>query len=333
MQKLHIRDLLLPWLQLHRKGGAGSGGLLSAAFPLNDAAGGLLAFLSISLSVLLAALTAVGSWAIGAVRSALGRLLAEIDAEDVLGLRGLLNGMDLLTGLAGIVLYWYLPLVGLVRALVTLGGLQLARLWLERREDQQLRPCVHCSAPVHRSAPACARCRTAQPQVQRIGWFGLAQRQPVGDAAEHHLDLISRRRCPTCAGRLSERGLSQRCRACGTVTFADAAALRGYLQRIDRRVPLIVVGCLLCGLIPLIGLVPGLILYRLSLVAAVSGYIGAGTGCLTRWGVRLLNALLIMLQPLPVIGAVTLPLLCVSNYLIYRTVLLRDAAAAGSFRQ
>jgi hypothetical protein len=284
------------------------------------------------LSLLLAGLTAFGSWLIGALRSALTRLLSEFDSEDGLGLRALLNRLDLLTGLFSLLLVWYLPLLGLLLALAVAGMLLLLRLVIERRSAGSNVPCGQCSRPIPATAPFCAGCGTAQPAARQVGLFGLPLARPLRDLSAQQFALITVRRCPRCATRLPQRTISQSCPGCTTRTFADAAAVQGYLTRLDRRLPWVVLGCLLCGLVPLFGLIPGLMLYRIGLISALSSYIGDGRGCLVRTAINLLNALLVMLQPLPVIGAVTLPLLCLSNYVVYRGV-LRRAAGSGSLGQ
>jgi hypothetical protein len=206
--------------------------------------------------------------------------------------------------------------------------LLLLRLVIERRSAGSNVPCGQCSRPIPATAPFCAGCGTAQPAARQGGLFGLPLARPLRDLAAQQFALITVRRCPRCATRLPQRTISQSCPGCTTRTFADAAAVQGYLTRLDRRLPWVVLGCLLCGLVPLFGLIPGLMLYRIGLISALSSYIGDGRGCLVRTAINLLNALLVMLQPLPVIGAVTLPLLCLSNYVVYRGV-LRRAAGSG----
>lgn len=78
---------------------------------------------------------------------------------------------------------------------------------------------------------------------------------------------------------------------------------------------------------------PGIIYYRLSLIASVRRYLPRHVGCLTRWGVRLLNLSLITLQPIPGLGALTLPAMCISNFYIYQAVLLGEAKKLKSVNQ
>jgi hypothetical protein len=81
------------------------------------------------------------------------------------------------------------------------------------------------------------------------------------------------------------------------------------------------------GAIPLLGLVPGVAYYRLNLVSGLRGYIPPLRGITTRWLVRLIHVLVVVVQPIPLVGAVALPVLCWSTYAIYRRSLAGRARA------
>jgi hypothetical protein len=109
------------------------------------------------------------------------------------------------------------------------------------------------------------------------------------------------------------------------VTFADEAEFERYLERLSARLPRTLLICLGLGAIPLLGVIPGVVYYRLNLVAGLRGYVPPLRGCASRWLVRGLHVLVVALQPIPLVGALTLPLLCWSTYAIYRRVLLGRA--------
>ena len=74
---------------------------------------------------------------------------------------------------------------------------------------------------------------------------------------------------------------------------------------------------------PLLGLIPGIVYYRLSLLGGLRRYLPTGASIVTRWTVRLLNLVLIALQWIPFVGAAMLPLLCITNFALYRRALRR----------
>src|SRR5262249_45132067 len=136
---------------------------------------------------------------------------------------------------------------------------------------------------------------------------------------------VARKRCPVCASRLAKSAVRQACATCGKVTFASPAEFERYLDVLAARLPRTLLVSGLLGAIPLVGLVPGVVYYRLNLVGGLRGYGPPLRGCATRWGVRALHVVVLVLQPIPLIGALVLPLLCWSTYAIYRRVLSGSA--------
>jgi hypothetical protein len=99
----------------------------------------------------------------------------------------------------------------------------------------------------------------------------------------------------------------------------DAQFARDYIAAIDRRVPSVLLVCFLLGLIPILGVIPGVIYYRLSIVAPFRRYIPPARGFLLRWGVRLVILILVAFQWVPVAGGFALPAMALINYTAYRT--------------
>ena len=98
-----------------------------------------------------------------------------------------------------------------------------------------------------------------------------------------------------------------------------------YLARLNAKLPDTMVTCFVLGLVPFLGLIPGLVYYRTSLLSSMRYYLPRTTGCFFKWVVKIWNLCLIGMQPVPVIGAFTLPILCLTNYWIYRSVFKRHA--------
>lgn len=272
----------------------------------------------------------VGSltWILAIFRKATLRVLEEIDEDDTLGIQGVISWLEDLGVAGGVVLVVILPLVALAVFGLTLLGLYLFRRAMERREERSKIPCSHCKQPTHPSAFSCPSCGGANPKPVQVGWFGEPRVQPVTDPAEHRIRLISRRRCPVCVTKLTQRTIRQACPACGTETFDSAAAVNDYLAALQARLPKTALICFGLGFIPVLGIIPGVIYYRLSLLSGLRAYVPRSTGCLARWGVRLLNLVLIALQWIPGFGAVMLPAMCASNFYIYRSVVAREGPKA-----
>ena len=99
-----------------------------------------------------------------------------------------------------------------------------------------------------------------------------------------------------------------------------------YVAFIDRRVPLVCMACFLLGLIPVLGVIPAVILYRLQIVAPFRRYIPRGRNFLLRWGIRLVSLVLVAFQWVPLLGGLLLPLLALVNYWAYRSAFRKLAS-------
>ena len=107
--------------------------------------------------------------------------------------------------------------------------------------------------------------------------------------------------------------------------MGDPRFARDYIASIDRRVPSVLVVCFLLGLIPVLGVIPGVIYYRLSIVAPFRRYIPPGRGLLLRWVVRLAVLVLVAFQWVPVAGGLAVPSMALINYVAYRSAYRRLA--------
>jgi hypothetical protein len=103
---------------------------------------------------------------------------------------------------------------------------------------------------------------------------------------------------------------------------------RGYIASIDRRVPMVVAVCFVLGLIPVLGVIPGVIFYRLAIVAPYRRYIPPGRGFVLRWGIRLAVVVLVSFQWVPLAGGLALPAMALINYGTYRAAFRGLALAA-----
>jgi hypothetical protein len=110
--------------------------------------------------------------------------------------------------------------------------------------------------------------------------------------------------------------------------FADNASLEGYLQTLRASLPKTLMVLFLLGFVPVLGLVPGILYYRLSLISSLRCYLPRTANFFSRWVVRLVNLLLICLQWIPLLGAVTLPLMCLTNFTVYQAALRRQGRRA-----
>lgn len=286
-----------------------------------------LSWLGHVLSLVWAALMAGGSWLIGRLRAAVLDLFFDLDDDDAIGAQSLTVWGEYGWAVVASYLIVFLPLIALALFGITVAGLWLARRYFEARERKLMVTCASCAGQMQPTALFCPTCRSANPSPQQVGLFGQPRGIVAADPAAHRIDLIGRKRCPVCATRLKSRDAQQACPACATVTFADIAQVNTFLRALDAKLPRTLLVSGLLSLVPLVGIVPAVIYYRLSLISSLRGYVPRGVGCMTRWGLRLVNLVLIMFQPVPLLGALVIPAMCGISYYVHRQVVLSGATS------
>jgi hypothetical protein len=260
----------------------------------------------------------VATWLAAGLRRRVVELVVEADEGDDLGLQSVLAWAENSWAVLGLLFLVIFPLAALILSALTTWGIWLARRRAERKEEQSKVPCEGCKAPIRPHATRCHHCQREVVAPRGVGVFGQPRAKPAPDRARHAFDLVARKRCPQCAGRLPKAVVRQACATCGKMTFATTAEFERYLEVLAARLPRTLLVSLVLGAIPLLGVVPGVIYYRLNLVAGLRGYIPPLRGCTTKWVVRLIHFVVIALQPIPLLGALVLPFMCWSTYFIYR---------------
>jgi len=244
--------------------------------------------------------------------------MLEADPDDDTGVQGLISWANDVWAFFGV---WLLVLVPLLIVGIT-GGLILLFYWLKRRahkkDEQSKAPCPECEQPVYNCAMACGHCGHEVERPRKIGFFGQSLADPTPSPETHPYRLAEKKRCPVCAARLTQRDPKQTCPDCGHRLMHDPAFAQRYTQRVTNRLPLVLVICAVLSLIPIVGLIPGVIVYRVALVGPFRRYVPRLRNMTTRWGIRLLFLVLVFVQIMPGINAIVVPIMALVNYTAYR---------------
>ncbi len=279
----------------------------------------------LSLHSLFAGLASALTFALSSVRKAIFEHLADVDDDDDVGLQSLLSWAENSWTVLGILFLVVFPVVAIVLSALTAAALWWFRRRADAREAQSRVPCAACGTPTLPHALACPKCRAPLAAPRAVGVFGQPQEAAAEDLALHRFNLIARKRCPLCATRLKRRAVRQACPECSTTTFANQAEFQAYLGALQDRLPRTLLISFGLSAIPVVGVIPGVLYYRLAIVSGLRGYIPPLKGCLTRVVVRIIDWVIIALQVIPFVGAFVIPLMCLSTYLIYRKA-LKDRA-------
>ncbi|AGA26804.1 zinc ribbon domain-containing protein [Singulisphaera acidiphila] len=248
-----------------------------------------------------------------------GPIVAPLVDHDDLGLQKLLGWIgDLWGGLGPLALIVFPLLTVAVFGFAVFLLVLVERRVASQREKGQV-PCINCGRPIDPCALACPFCKAPVKEPKNVGILGQPTNRPANIASLPY-QLVAVKRCPVCATRFTQRGPRQPCLACGYRLMDDVEFAKGYIRFIDRRVPFVCFLSFLLGLVPILGIIPGVITYRLILIAPYRRYLPLGHGLLLRWGVRLALVVLVAFQWIPVAGGLALPSMALLNYVAYRSV-------------
>ena len=251
------------------------------------------------------------------LRSGFMELLAVSDPDDDLGVRTLISWFEDLWASFGVVILLVYPLVIITILGVILGFFFLIRKYAEYKEQRSKVSCATCGELIFACATSCPKCHSVQTDPRDVGFFSQTIDRPAQKGKDHELRLISKRRCPKCASRITERKLPHLCPTCKNTILGDPADQQVYIAKVRNRLPKVLGISFLISLVPVIGIIPGIIYYRLQLIAPFRAYIPGAKGLALRWVVKLIFLILIFLQITPFLGGFVVPTMALISYGLY----------------
>ena len=174
---------------------------------------------------------------------------------------------------------------------------------------------------VYACAVACPACHRPVDRPAAVGFLGLSKPYPAADPAAQPYALAERRRCPVCAAHLPV-GRPAPCRACGDDVRSTPAFAAAYAGHVARRLPVVLAVTFALGLVPVVGLIVGVVYYRGLLVLPFAQYLPGGRRFLLRSGMSVLFLLLAIFQVIPLLGGFAVPVMAVVSCAAYRRAYL-----------
>ena len=98
----------------------------------------------------------------------------------------------------------------------------------------------------------------------------------------------------------------------GDPTFATQ-----YVDHFGRRLPMVLGICWLISSVPILGMIVGVAYYRIALVEPFYQYLPIGRRMLLQIGITILTLVLVLLQWIPALGGLAIPVALIS-FLAYR---------------
>jgi len=279
---------------------------------------------SSAMGFITAGFTATGVWFASCARARLLGSFMEADPEDSTMLIGALSWLEDLWAFVGAFLLILFPLVMLGITAMLLAGLAFLQWRAKRREELSKAPCGSCGEPTYICGIKCPHCSAPNAHVHAINWLGRSKQTLTQNLADHPVALMQKLRCPVCATYLKARRVRQACPACSHELFKDADEAGRYLKKLDTRLPRVLCVTAALSLIPVVGLIPAIMVYRLRLIAPLRRYTSMVRTIPTRWGLRILFLILIWVQVIPGIGVIAVPIMALISYGAYRRMFRRQ---------
>lgn len=272
-------------------------------------------------------LVAGGTLLVGSTHNAVLGSIIELDEDDDTGAVGLLSWAQDLWSLVGIVFLILFPVVMVVLVLLAMGMIFLLRRWAQALEEGGKVVCQGCGQEMYRAALTCPGCRAPNEAPAELSWLGTATSRTTPDRDDHQFRLKTHRRCRQCAARLPRRTMAQDCPGCQSRPFQSGAEAEAYDAAVASRLPQTLLICALLSLVPVLGLIPGIIVYRLTLVAPYRRYIPRGRGFLVKLAMWVLFFFLIALQIVPGLGVLTVPVMALISFAVYRRAFRKEVGS------
>lgn len=245
-------------------------------------------------------------------------ILTEADQDDSLGLRKLISWCEELWATFGVWILLAIPGAVLLLNGIVFGVLYVIRKCHEGKMEAARVECPKCQTRIHCFATACLSCDTPNENPVALGSLGGMLEERQSDLTAQKVRLIEMKRSPKSGEKVKGRGADIVCKEDGVAIFADKAVNEAYFKTVDARLPKVLGICAVLGLVPILGLIAGIIFYRLQLVAPYRRYLPWSKGFLTKWLVRLVLIVLALLQLVPGAGAIAVPLMALINHWMYR---------------
>lgn len=261
-------------------------------------------------------------------RNGVVSILSEADEDDSLGLRRFISWCEELWATFGVWLLLAVPAAVLLLNGIVFGVLFLIKKRHEGKMEAARVECPKCQTRIHCFSTACLTCDTPNSNPVALGSLGGMLETRENDLLAQKVRLIELKRSPKSGEKVKGRGSDIVCKEDGVSLFADPIVNERYFETVDGRVPKVLLISAALGFVPILGLIAGVIYYRLQLVAPYRRYLPWSKGFLTKWLVRLVLLGLAALQIVG-FGIFAVPMMAFINHWMYRGAFRSDLKKRG----
>ncbi len=244
-------------------------------------------------------------------------IIGEADEDDSLGMRKFISWCEEIWATFGVWVLLAIPAAVLLLNGIVFGVLFLIRKRHEGKMEAARVECPKCQTRIHCFATACHSCDTPNENPVALGFLGGMLETRESDPIAQKVRLMELKRSPKSGEKVKGRGADIVCKEDGVAVFGEKEVNERYFKTVDGRLPKVLIVSAVLGFVPILGLIAGVIYYRLQLVAPYRRYLPWSKGFLTKWLVRLVLLGLAALQIVG-FGIFAVPLMALINHWMYR---------------
>jgi hypothetical protein len=242
----------------------------------------------------------------------------DLDEDNDLGLITLANWMENGWVFFGVFFLIVFPIFSFFMILIVLGIIFLIEQYLKKKEEQSKIECSNCKELILPSAANCFSCGTANDRARNVGLLGFPKDSDVRGIDAHKYQLMAAKRCPNCATRKVDRNFDSKCETCNKLPKDLGVDAKIYNETIEGRLKDVLIASLIFGLFPIIGIIATIIYSKFKLAKPYKQFTGFGK----RFFVKLVTLfgiiVLIIIQPIPIVGAITCPIIALMYYYAWK---------------
>ena len=214
-------------------------------------------------------------------------ILTEADPDDKVKIRGFLSWVE--DFVFGIRYLFYASLAAFIVILAFLGALQLLRMCHESKLEDSKVPCGKRGEKIHSFATECHHCGASVESPNIIGFLGGIKTEKETSIQAQQLRLLRLKRSPRSGEGFEGKGIDLKCEADAVTAFSDSSLTQAHKSSVSEKLPKTLLVSTLLGIVPVLGLIAGVIYHRLRLIAPFRRYLTFGQSFLTKCLLRVVR--------------------------------------------
>ncbi len=254
-------------------------------------------------------------YTLASIRKEFIEFLQDVDEDDNLFIGQFISWIE-----DSLVLFGFLLLIWAGITMTIIYGIIVITLiyWKkhnERKIEKQKSSCENCGEKILPFSINCFKCGKQQNKIFDIGILGQKKETLVFDVKDHQFNLLSHRRCSSCANKFESNSTQQVCKCCSKKLFSKSAS-EYFIKQLDKKFYKILFYSFLLGFIPVVGFIISAVMANIYLFSPYRKYISQKDNFLTKIFIRIVGLIFFIFGI--AFGFLAAPAYCFMRYYIWK---------------